>query len=621
MSTSNYIKNYFDVERQQADSAARKTSTRRLWAATMTCLLLFAVFDFLFVFEQPVRVMAFGVFAVFVLWQLAAWMRARVRQTSSKQVAAHVEQQSGHETVVLTTAADDHVRNSLAEHELGTTMLERLDEHAKRLTLGVPVDFGRSARNWKWAILALCCVFLFFGVGGGFRSYSRILIPWLQLPYTRLELSGPGEKIPTLSTFQLTGVLKGWRTTDVQLHRSFDDHVSPVVVREDRSFSIDLPGVSDDCTYWVTAGDGISNRIDVRTFSLTAIDAFQVSVTPPDYASRLAKTEEQPNFEVLRGSSLDYQIQLSKSVREVKLLPSPDGDVELPDPIHFSPTDDPLVYRARLTNLSKDLSYRIAIRDHKGDTSQNDEPYRVLVMADEAPKLKITGHDAKKVLKEGNEDVTVKVKAVDDVALVEMRLVYRKVGKSGATATLPIDGKKPFEFTAASLLKFAPLELEPLDVVVVHAEGVDGNVIDGPGIGKSQVVMIEVPEPPQEEQDSSGGGGGGGGQQVNPLEMQKYVLEDTSKLVGNEGAKAFDDIRQEQEEVNGFVEALLTNVRAKSDVNPRARGIAAQLELALSTMRLSARQLGKVRRDESLFAQEFAVATLTEAAKMMGGPT
>ena len=96
---------------------------------------------------------------------------------------------------------------------------------------------------------------------------------------------------------------------------------------------------------------------------------------------------------------------------------------------------------------------------------------------------------------------------------------------------------------------------------------------------------------------------------------------DTSKLVGNEAKKFFDDIREEQKEVNGFVETLLTNVRAKSDVNPRARGIAAQLELALSTMRLSARQLGKDRRDESLLAQEFAVATLTEAAKMMGGPT
>lgn len=621
MSTSNYLKNYFEIERRQADAAARKTSARRLWGATLACLLAFAVLDFIFVLAQPVRALAFGAFAAFVLWQLAGWRRARTRLTSSKQVAAHVERQSGLETVVLTTAADEHVRSSLQQHELGSTMLARLDEHAKKLTVGVPVDFGRSARSWKWTLLAVGCVFLVFGVSGGFRSYSRILLPWATLSYTRPELQAPPDKIPVLSTFQLTGTVKGWRAGDVKLHSSFDDRVIPISLRKDGTFSIDLPGVSEDCAYWVTAGDGISNRVEIRTFSLTEIQAFQVAVTPPAYAARLTKTEEQPNFEVLRGSSLDYQIELSKSVREVVLQPSPDGEVEPPAAIRFLPTDNPLVFRAHLAHLSKDLNYRIAILDHQGDTSQNDEPYRVLVMADEPPTLKITGHDAKKVLKQGHEDITVTVKAVDDVALAEMRLVYRKVGKPGVTTSVPIDDQKPFEFTVASLLKLAPLDLEPLDVVIVHAEATDGNVVDGPGIGKSPAVMIEVPEPPQEQQASSEGGGGGGGQQVNPLEMQKFVLEDTSKLVGNEGGKAFADIREEQEEVNQFVETLLTNVQAKSDVNPRARGIAAQLELALSTMRLSARQLDKARRDESLLAQEFAVATLTEAAKMMGGPT
>ena len=81
------------------------------------------------------------------------------------------------------------------------------------------------------------------------------------------------------------------------------------------------------------------------------------------------------------------------------------------------------------------------------------------------------------------------------------------------------------------------------------------------------------------------------------------------------------DVFSRHHRLLGFVETLLTNVQAKMDVNPRARGIAAQLELALSTMQLSSRQLGKDRRDESVLAQEFAVATLMEAAKMMGGPT
>ena len=48
-------------------------------------------------------------------------------------------------------------------------------------------------------------------------------------------------------------------------------------------------------------------------------------------------------------------------------------------------TEDPYVYRANLSQLSDDLTYRFVITDKRGDVTRNDEPYRILVMADEAP--------------------------------------------------------------------------------------------------------------------------------------------------------------------------------------------------------------------------------------------
>ena len=46
--------------------------------------------------------------------------------------------------------------------------------------------------------------------------------------------------------------------------------------------------------------------------------------------------------------------------------------------------------------------------------------------------------------------------------------------------------------------------------------------------------------------------------------MQKYILTDTSKLSESERVEEFEDIRAEQEEVNGYTETLLGQVQAKA---------------------------------------------------------
>lgn len=619
MSAAN-IPQFLDSQRRLADRADRSGALRRFWCVGLFCLLGFALLDFALVFAPRIRWTAWSAFALLVIVQLALSVRILLQRRSRKQLAAEVEQASGEPTVALTTAADDHVREQLEQHDLGNAVLARLDAQAHGVAERAPVDFRRTSRRWLGLLALTLGGFLAFGVAAGFRSYGRILMPWLPLTYTQIEFRGPTVKVPQQTPFRLHGQLRGRQANTAALHSSFSDQATSVALNADGSFAVELPGISEDATYWVTAGDGTSQRVTVRTFVPTEILEFTADVTPPEYAARLKRQFKEPNFEVLRGSSVDYRIRLSQEVDRVLLLPSPNGSGDEPPAIPLGRSSDPHVYRLRLTNFDKDLTYRFEITDPRGDVTRNDEPFRILVLPDDPPKLRITGHDARRTLKKGDENVTVRVKASDDVGLAKLRLVYRKAGTPGAEVEVPINDKRPFEFTAKSLLKMAPLKLEPLDVVAVHAEGEDGNVLDGPGVAKSQVVVIEVPPPPK-KQAKGGGGGGGGGQSVNPLEMQKYILQDTSALAADAGGESFDELQEAQDEVNKFAAALLKNVQAKIDENPRARGIAAQLELALSTMHLSSRQLNKDRRDQSVLAQEFAVATLTQAAKMMGGDT
>ena len=53
----------------------------------------------------------------------------------------------------------------------------------------------------------------------------------------------------------------------------------------------------------------MSDKIHIRTFTPAEIGGYEIDVTPPEYAARLAAKVEQPNFEVLRGSEVDYRVR------------------------------------------------------------------------------------------------------------------------------------------------------------------------------------------------------------------------------------------------------------------------------------------------------------------------
>ena len=622
MDTLPKVHAHLDAERRAATLAKRRKTSIQLMLVALICLTVFAVLDYFIVFNQLTRIFCFLVLAALVGWQYLHVMRARHQSISRKRIAEQVERLSGRDTVVLTTASDDHVRTTSSADEIGASLLQRLDDQAVELASSYPLNSQESNRPWRRGLISVAVAAAVFAVVGGWWSYSRVLVPWAKLSYTRVQMDGPTDRIAALTPFEFTGQLRGRKATTVHLHRSFADKPLRIPVRPDGKFNIALPGIAEAETFWASAGDGTSRRIEVKVFKPAEFAEFRIRVQPPSYASHLEKTHDGPNFEVLRGCKLDYSVRLTQEIESLNLIILPDGSGRITGPVPFKPTGDPLEYRLETDRFSRDLNYRLEVTHSNGEVSRNDEPFRILTLDDDPPHMTITGHNGDEVVKIGDEDVTVQLKGTDDVGLASAKLVYRKIGNAGESRDVDVAGRFPLQMTAASLLELADLDLQPFDVVAIHAEGTDGNTFDGPGIGKSQVVMIEVPEPPRDDEQQSGGGGGGGqAQVVNPLEMQKYILQDTSKLLAKASSPQFEDLQKDQEEANHFAELLLNNVKAKTATNPRARGLAAQLELAVSTMKLSSRQLSKTRRDQSVLAQEFAVATLSKAAQMMGGPT
>ena len=632
---SQSIKTILDSQRSRAN---RRLISRRMLVGLFlfTCLLVcFAWLDYTYIFSIPAR------FAVWtsLLASMAAVLASLflVATPSRKQVAQSIEARvdtnaessiegTENASLIVTTSADIHAREALAsEPEFGAGIQEKLDEQATQIALNTKIRPRARLFPWFAAICLVAVLAVQLGNQFGTKCFSRILAPWFPQNYTNVVIERPTGTIVSGMPFQIQGRLDGRLPTEAWLHtKSHPDSPVPVEFNSDGSYSVELSTEELRESYWVVAGDGISDVLDVAVFKPAEVAGYKIDVLPPAYAANRAEALETPNIEVLRASSLTYEITVSNPVASVRFLKLENQTNRTLETIQFQKTEDPLVYRLAIDNVVELLNYRISITRESGETSSNDEPFKILPLPDFTPKLTITSHNGKKVLKKGNEKVQVNFKATDDIGLESLRLVYRKIGTLGETRSIPLDQKSPTEYTVDSLLEMAPLNLQPQDLLVVFAEGQDGNILDGPGVGTSQVVMIEVPKPPAPKNKAKpkrGGGGGGGPQTVNPLEIQKSLLRDTSMLGEFADSEEYKELRQDQLQVNKFVELMLQKVNQQIGISPRAAPIAAQLQLAISTMNLAERQLGSRTKRQSLLAQEFAVATLSKAAKMMGGPT
>ena len=115
----------------------------------------------------------------------------------------------------------------------------------------------------------------------------------------------------------------------------------------------------------------------------------------------------------------------------------------------------------------------------------------------------------------------------------------------------------------AELLALAPLDVKPLDIVAVHAEAEDSNALEGAGVGRSDVVYLEVPLPESDDGGGGGGGGGGGPPPINPLEMQMEILQATVVLQDNAPASDRAAIAHDQRQNAEYVGMIERPVEQK----------------------------------------------------------
>lgn len=619
----------------------RKRAWLAAFAALAVVMVLAAVLD---------RTWLFSGWARWAGWiaglAVAAWAARRAAGPTcpdATTLAHQIETNAGATAPVVATAIDPAVRRAAGNEALAVLLVDRLDLRAAETLRAAPPTFrGRLRVPAVLAGAAAVALVVLVAVQGA-NGLRRMVFPWQTSPYTALALERTAEPLAEGRAFTLTARVSGLPVKKVTLFRQDSPEPLAEAAPDPQGLvRLAVEGLDGPADFVVRGGDAQSAPLRVEPYLLPRIKTFQIAVTPPAYAGRAAKTETTPSFAVLRASGVRYRLHLQAPAvsvaversaappkeervarpargtfgrgfpgsaigKEEPAAPAPAAPVFRPDPT------DPLVWESDWdVSAPEDIVYRLVIKGGHGDQVRNDEPWRINVLKDAPPEVHIQSHNGAEVIRLGNEDVTFKLSAVDDVRLAGARLVFRKPGQPYTSEQIKLPPDTGRTWSGAELLALAPLDVKPLDIIAVHVEAEDSNNVDGPGVGRSEVVYLKVPLP---ESDDGGGGGGGGGSgppPVNPLEIQMEILQSTIVLrddapVSDRAALAHD--QRQNGKYAGMMEAESGRKGFKD--------LAAALRKARVAMTAAAQVLDQQVAAKAVPDEEAALGALIEAAKLL----
>ncbi|MDG2122290.1 MAG: hypothetical protein P8J87_01240 [Verrucomicrobiales bacterium] len=630
---------------QAAVDREHEIQRKRVWLAFFASLALVitlaAVLDRMWFLSGLTRWSGWLVGLTVAAWM--AWRAAGSGGASASTIAHQVEAAAVENAPVVTTSIDPAVRRTAGGEPLAEALLERLDQQAAKAIRTAPPTFaGRLRAPVAFTAVAAAALVALVAIQGG-QGLLRILVPWSSSPYTSLTLQAPDETFAEGEAFTLTANVSGVPVEKVSLYKNGSTELLAEATPDEYGMvQLRIDGLRKPAEFVVRGGDGTSKPLRIEPYSLPQIEAFEITVKPPGYGAHTASIKTEPSFSVFRGSRLLYRIHLkapalsvaverSAAAREDErltdaerntlkrgaygvLVGSDEKNTAIPDVPTFRPDpNDPLVWEAEWDlPAPANIVYRLAVTGDRGDHVRNDEPWRINVLSDTPPVVRIESHNGDEVIKAGNETVQFDLSAVDDVRLAAARLVFRKPGQPHTRHEIPLPTETRRTWSGAELLDLAPLDLGMFDIVAVHFEAEDANAIDGPGVGRSEVVYLEVPPPESDEDDSGGGGGGAGPPPINPLELQMEILRATMVLPSGAPRNEQESLAYDQQENAGFTGQL-----ERAVISAGLFELAKALGKARQSMESAARLLTTQPPVEAVPDEEAALGFLIESAKLL----
>ena len=587
---------------QAKHSATVLAVTLSTVAVGLVVLVFFALLDYWLMLVPSVRYGGLIAMCVLVGGGVFKLVKALKRPTPLKEAALDAEAIKPDLGCELSTAAEylsgDRKANQEYETELATALQVSAAEHLKKVQLPYWERLIRPALIV--AMLVLGAVFFSVLASGGMTAFKRAAMPWLNAKYTEVQVQPGNVEIPIGRDLEVKTLFTG--RIPRQARFQWQDQGSPqwqfaaLKRNEQGEYTYPLKNVRNSLKYRVSGSDAVSSEFTIEPYVPADVKEWQVELAPPSYTRLPKAKQETPEITALRGTVASIRIapttKLSKAQFRFKDGPS----------IDLHPVENGF-WQTEL-KIGSDAEFTVDLADEKGRPDSNESVFKITALPDEVPKVEIAepGQDTTAA---ATNTVAVKISAMDDYGLSELKLVYHRLGGPEEFVAAKRNGETNTEFTAE--IPLSPLGLTNYELVAYHALAVDNNTLDGPGIGKSEVYFIEIT-------DKEGGDCKcqGKGQKVNLLVIQKQIIADTIALGQNPDAQKMEDLALRQMDAVEF-----GRIYQKALASGTNAAIASEMTAAIADMENAQKQLEQKNPQVALGPEESALARLYKIVGMM----
>lgn len=275
------------------------------------------------------------------------------------------------------------------------------------------------------------------------------------------------------------------RAQDFSLEQNRDSQIQ---------FGRTLENVQDGFTYQFTLGDGVSQVFHVQAVPRPTVASMECVQEFPAYTGLKSVTRSLGDLSLLAGSTLTLRIAATKELRfaEARLVGVESNVTLRLDAVNRR------TLMGQFQVAAKGLTgFQVQMIDRDGMESRDGAVYRVDVLPDKAPVVRITYPDRKEELVTRQAALLIGFEATDDFQIAKVRLKYKIVlegGGSENTVELDVDTaraaklKRRYEWKIAEVLPGLPEG----SVVEYWLEAEDNNNVTGPGMGSSDRQLIKI---------------------------------------------------------------------------------------------------------------------------------
>lgn len=434
---------------------------------------------------------------------------------------------------------------------MARAMIQQTEEMAGTVDFFRIVKVKRLLRFGAAAVVVLGLAATLFASGGSVAGdlVARVFLSNTVLPTkSRVECLSGSFAMARGDDAVLKASVQGWRPSLGRAEIEYASGQKQTLMleqsKEDPSIYVAiLSGVQDSFTYRLRVYDGRTQE-DYRVTATPrpAVAEISCSVAYPAYTGIGTVVRSTGDLTVLTGSKLQLKVTANKNVRlkpgkgddanYVQLFTSDKAAREIRVPLTVK-ADKRTELTAEVTVVPQAVAFTIHLVDDDGIPSKDAAVYRIDVVADRAPTVRISVPDRKEVLVTRQSQLPISYLAEDDFGLGKLTLHYRVDEGDEQTVAMPVDaaartvrGKYDWPISAVPL-PAGKLALEG-SVIEFWIEAEDRNDVSGPLKGDTERYQARVVSREDKQKELIERMG----EQVNIMRNIAERQDETSKQLG-----------------------------------------------------------------------------------------